>query len=128
MRWSCHNDRQIEPIRPALPPPTAAAPVFARRLSSHRTMPSLHSAKDDHARSRRRRPAIDGAPPAPIARPKRRARPVATEDFSPTGMERTLRQVEQELHARYPQADLSPLAAAFAFAHEAHAGQDAGQR
>ncbi len=38
-------------------------------------------------------------------------------------MQRTLEQVEEELHARYPQADLSPIAAAFAFAVEAHGEQ-----
>ena len=39
------------------------------------------------------------------------------------GMQRTLRHVEQELQGRYPQADLSSVSAAFAFAHEAHAEQ-----
>ena len=39
------------------------------------------------------------------------------------GMQRTLRHVEQELQGRYPQADLTSVSAAFAFAHEAHAGQ-----
>ena len=38
-------------------------------------------------------------------------------------MQRTLRHVEQELQGRYPQADLTPVSAAFAFAHEAHAEQ-----
>ncbi len=39
------------------------------------------------------------------------------------GMQRTLRHVEQELQGRYPQADLTSVSAAFAFAHEAHADQ-----
>ncbi len=39
------------------------------------------------------------------------------------GMQRTLRHVEQELQGRYPQADLTPVSAAFAFAYEAHAEQ-----
>ncbi len=56
-------------------------------------------------------------------RAKRSARPSRTEDFSPKGMQRTLVQVEQELHERYPQADLSPLASSFAFAVEAHGDQ-----
>ena len=72
-------------------------------------------------------PDVVEAPPAPIVRPKRRARPAATEDFSVPGMQRALQQVEQELHARYPQADLSSLAAAFAFAQEAHRGPGARQ-
>ena len=38
-------------------------------------------------------------------------------------MQRTLEQVEQELHSRYPQADLSPIASSFAFAVEAHGDQ-----
>ena len=39
-------------------------------------------------------------------------------------MQRSLEAVEEELHGRYPQADISPVAAAFAFAREAHDGQD----
>ncbi len=39
------------------------------------------------------------------------------------GMQRSLHHIEQELQAHYPQADLSPLSAAFAFAHAAHADQ-----
>ncbi len=57
------------------------------------------------------------------ARVKRRARPVPPVDHSMGGMQRTLRHVEQELQGRYPQADLTPVSAAFAFAHEAHAEQ-----
>jgi GTP pyrophosphokinase len=57
------------------------------------------------------------------ARVKRRARPVPPVDHSMDGMQRTLRHVEQELQGRYPQADLSSVSAAFAFAHEAHAEQ-----
>ena len=57
------------------------------------------------------------------ARTRRRARPVAPVDHSTNGMQRSLRHIEQELQARYPQADLSPVSAAFAFAHEAHADQ-----
>ena len=56
-------------------------------------------------------------------RAKRSARPARTEDFSAAGMQRTLEQVEQELHSRYPQADLSPIASSFAFAAEAHGDQ-----
>jgi GTP pyrophosphokinase len=56
-------------------------------------------------------------------RSKRRARPAQAEDFSPAGMQRTLEQVEQEVHTRYPQADFSSLAAAFSFAVEAHGEQ-----
>jgi guanosine-3',5'-bis(diphosphate) 3'-pyrophosphohydrolase len=57
------------------------------------------------------------------ARVKRRARPVPSVDHSMSGMQRTLGHVEQELQGRYPQADLAPVSAAFAFAHEAHAEQ-----
>ena len=57
------------------------------------------------------------------AQVKRRARPVPPVDHSMGGMQRTLRHVEQELQGRYPQADLTPVSAAFAFAHEAHAEQ-----
>ncbi|HZW00056.1 MAG TPA: bifunctional (p)ppGpp synthetase/guanosine-3',5'-bis(diphosphate) 3'-pyrophosphohydrolase [Candidatus Deferrimicrobium sp.] len=57
------------------------------------------------------------------ARVKRRSRPVPPVDHSVGGMQRTLRHVEQELQGRYPQADLTPVSAAFAFAHEAHAEQ-----
>ncbi len=39
-------------------------------------------------------------------------------------MQRSVEHIEAELHERYPQADLSPIAAAFAFAVEAHDGQD----
>ena len=52
----------------------------------------------------------------PAPRNKRRARPSPVEDYSPKGMQRTLEAVERELHQRYPQADVSPIAAAFAFA------------
>jgi GTP pyrophosphokinase len=38
-------------------------------------------------------------------------------------MLRTLRHIQEELQGRYPQADLSPVSAAFTFAHEAHAEQ-----
>ena len=57
------------------------------------------------------------------ARVKRRARPVPPVDHSLAGMQRTLRHVEQELQGRYPQADLTSVSAAFAFAREAHAEQ-----
>jgi guanosine-3',5'-bis(diphosphate) 3'-pyrophosphohydrolase len=57
-------------------------------------------------------------------RSKRRARPQPVEDFSPAGMQRSLEEVEAELHHRYPQADLSPIASSFAFAVEAHEGQN----
>jgi GTP diphosphokinase / guanosine-3',5'-bis(diphosphate) 3'-diphosphatase len=64
------------------------------------------------------------AEPSPAeARVKRRARPVPPVDHSMDGMQRTLRHVEQELQGRYPQADLTSVSAAFAFAHEAHADQ-----
>jgi guanosine-3',5'-bis(diphosphate) 3'-pyrophosphohydrolase len=64
------------------------------------------------------------AEPSPAdPRVKRRARPVPPVDHSMDGMQRTLRHVEQELQGRYPQADLSSVSAAFAFAHEAHAEQ-----
>ena len=56
-------------------------------------------------------------------RGKRRARPAPVEDFSPAGMQRTLQSIETELHQRYPQADLSSVASAFAFAVEAHGDQ-----
>jgi guanosine-3',5'-bis(diphosphate) 3'-pyrophosphohydrolase len=61
--------------------------------------------------------------PRPAVRGRRRARPRPAEDFSASGMQRTLQQLEDELHGRYPQADLSPVSAAFAFASEAHEGQ-----
>jgi guanosine-3',5'-bis(diphosphate) 3'-pyrophosphohydrolase len=48
---------------------------------------------------------------------------VAPVDHSTDGMQRAVRHVEQELQTHYPQADLSVLSAAFAFAHEAHEGQ-----
>ncbi len=74
-------------------------------------------------------PATDqqtGAPPGGPGVPqrkKRRARPAPVEDFSPAGMQRTIEQIEKELHQRYPQADLSSISAAFAFAVTAHGDQ-----
>jgi len=67
--------------------------------------------------------ALDTPRTTSAARPRRRARPAPTEDFSEAGLQRTLGQVEEEIHSRYPQADLSPVSAAFAFASEAHQGQ-----
>ncbi len=64
-----------------------------------------------------------GAAEGKAPRGARRARPRPSEDFSPAGMQRTLAAVEHELHARYPQADLSSLATSFAFAVEAHGQQ-----
>ncbi len=66
---------------------------------------------------------VPGEPSTAEARTTRRARPAAPVDHSTDGMQRTLRHVEQELQGRYPQADLSPVSAAFDFAHAAHAGQ-----
>ncbi len=69
-------------------------------------------------------PATDTTPaPARNGRSKRGARPAPVEDFSPAGMQRTVDAIEEELHGRYPQADVTPVALAFAFAHEAHEGQ-----
>ena len=74
-------------------------------------------------------PATDqqtGSPPGVPAVPprkKRRARPAPVEDFSTAGMQRTIEQIETELHQRYPQADLSSISAAFAFAVTAHGDQ-----
>ena len=44
-------------------------------------------------------------------------------DHSPAGMQRTMLHIESELAARFPQADLAPVRAAFEFAQEAHATQ-----
>ena len=68
-------------------------------------------------------PAVEPRRPAKSTRSKGRARPTPAEDFSPAGMQRTLKEIEQELHARYPQADLSAIAGSFAFAVEAHGEQ-----
>jgi guanosine-3',5'-bis(diphosphate) 3'-pyrophosphohydrolase len=61
--------------------------------------------------------------PTPARRTKRRARPAPGEDLSPAGLQRSVEKLEEELHERYPQADLSAVAAAFAFASEAHGDQ-----
>jgi GTP pyrophosphokinase len=66
---------------------------------------------------------VDVEQPRPSVKAERRARPVLPADHSSAGMQRSLRLVEQELQSRYPQADLTPVSAAFAFAHEAHDGQ-----
>jgi GTP pyrophosphokinase len=66
---------------------------------------------------------LEASRPAPKPRSKRGARPAQPEDFSPAALERQLEQVKEELHGRYPQADLSAVSAAFAFAQEAHEGQ-----
>ena len=65
----------------------------------------------------------DAAREGDTPRGRRRAQPEPTEDFSPAGLQRELGSVEAELHERFPQADLSALAAAFAFALEAHGDQ-----
>ena len=69
-------------------------------------------------------PAVEEKRPTKGGRSKGSARPTPTEDFSPAGMQRQLQEVEKELHHRYPQADLSSIAASFAFAAEAHEGQN----
>ncbi|MEA2025370.1 MAG: HD domain-containing protein, partial [Chloroflexota bacterium] len=69
-------------------------------------------------------PAVEQKRPIKSGRSKGSARPAPAEDFSPAGMQRQLQEVEEELHHRYPQADLSSIAACFAFAVEAHEGQN----
>jgi GTP pyrophosphokinase len=56
-------------------------------------------------------------------RSRRRARPAPAEDFSPAGMRQQLEALEQELHQRYPQAELATVTQAFDFAFDAHADQ-----
>jgi GTP pyrophosphokinase len=69
------------------------------------------------------RAATGDEPATKAKRGKRRARPSPPQDFSPAAMQRTLEEIEGELHQRYPQADLSSLASSFAFAVEAHGEQ-----
>ncbi len=67
--------------------------------------------------------AVEASSPAQKVRSKRRARPTPAQDLSPAGMKRAVQHIEDELHTRFPQADVSPVAAAFEFAQEAHEGQ-----
>ena len=90
---------------------------------------SLHSGDDDQPCHR------TGERPRSSPRPSgRRRRAAATRQAAgataarprtsrPAGMQRTLEHVQQELHARYPQADLAPVSEAYEFAREAHEGQ-----
>jgi GTP diphosphokinase / guanosine-3',5'-bis(diphosphate) 3'-diphosphatase len=61
--------------------------------------------------------------PSRNGRTKRRARSVPAVDYSPAGLQQQLEELEQELHQRYPQAELSTVTEAFAFASDAHADQ-----
>ncbi len=64
------------------------------------------------------------APPSATVPPRRKpSRSTAAVDHSPAGMQRTMLHIESELAARFPQADLAPVRAAFEFAQEAHATQ-----
>jgi len=69
-------------------------------------------------------PEVEPKGPPKSTRSKGPARPTPAEDFSPASMQRTVEEIEQELHARYHQADLSVIAASFSFAVEAHEGQN----
>ena len=52
--------------------------------------------------------------PSRDARAKRRARPAPVDDFTPAGMQQQLEELEQELHQRDPQAELTAVAKAIA--------------
>jgi GTP pyrophosphokinase len=69
-------------------------------------------------------PEVDAVQAAKATRRVRRARTETPQDHSPKGLRRVLKEIQQELGERYPQADLAPVEAAFDFAEAAHEGQD----
>jgi GTP pyrophosphokinase len=66
--------------------------------------------------------SIQEAPPK-ARREGARPAPAAPTPFTPRALDAAERKLESELHERYPNADLAPIAAAYQFAREMHAEQ-----